>query len=455
MKLKKILAMALVAVMTFGVASVGMGVNYAAESATIEYEEISSTTLKKNATANSEQIPASGATDNSDPSDDYLDGEAGWAFDEEAHWWHSRWGHWDQKGSHEVGSKSGDGKPSVSNPIWIQTGFDAAMNIGKLTYKSRSDSNKAIGKDYKIAIANMVNPTATPSDSDFRVIKEGTFSQTNTVQTVIFDEIVEATHVRLIFTSTYQGWNGGNDLGDGHVTAENIKIYKATLKEPEVTETPEPTPTATPEVTVTPEVTETPEPSKSVTEVFTDVYKDWYTEYVQYVYDNNLMTGIKGTTKFEPNANITKAQVAQVLYNMEEQPEVADKAVFTELKDVYESEWYANAVAWAYNTGVVTGDLKTFKFNPNADVTREQLALMLYRYASYKTYDNSQTSDFEGLVGADQVANWSKDGVSWAVGAGLISGVEKDGVKDLAPQGNATRAQVAAILQRFCEAYNK
>ena len=191
----------------------------------------------------------------------------------------------------------------------------------------------------------------------------------------------------------------------------------------------------------------------AVTDVFSDVYSDWYVEYVQYVYDNALMTGIKGTDEFQPNANITKAQVAQVLYNMEEQPEITDQKVFTDLNDVYAAEWYANAVAWAYNSGVVTGDLNTKKFNPNADVTREQLALMMYRYADYKEYDVTDTSDYEGLVNADKVNNWAAEGMSWAVGAGLISGVAKGDVKDLDPQGNASRAQMAAILMRFCEKY--
>jgi hypothetical protein len=191
----------------------------------------------------------------------------------------------------------------------------------------------------------------------------------------------------------------------------------------------------------------------TVLEVFSDVYNDWYTGYVQYVYENSLMTGIKGTDKFEPNANITKAQVAQVLYNMEGQPRVESQNVFEELTDVYTSEWYANAVAWAYSTGVVTGDTNAKKFFPNADVTREQLALMMFRYAKFKGYKVDKTSDFAGLTNANQVASWSKDGVSWAVGTGLISGINKGGIKDLAPQGNASRAQVAAILQRFCEEY--
>ena len=197
--------------------------------------------------------------------------------------------------------------------------------------------------------------------------------------------------------------------------------------------------------------TEQPGYIKPLVGNFSDVYKDWYTPYVQYVYDNQLMTGIKGTRQFQPNANITKAQVAQVLYNMDGQPVVDDTTVFTVLTDIYPGEWYADAVAWAYNTGVVTGDLNTKKFNPNADVTREQLALMVYRYADYKNYDVTASGDLSGLKNDWKVSTWAMDGVRWAVGEGLISGIEKNGVKDLAPQGNASRAQMAAILQRFCE----
>ena len=247
---------------------------------------------------------------------------------------------------------------------------------------------------------------------------------------------------------TLAGFDGYLLMADnGDTPLYFLRFVEAEVPQPTETEVPQPTETEAPQPSETPEVKE------DVTTVFDDVYTDWYTDYVQYVYDNDLMTGIKGTKHFAPNANITKAQVAQVLYNMEGQPEVENQKVFTELNDVYNAEWYANAVAWAYNNGVVTGDLNTKKFNPNADVTREQLALMMFRYAKFKAYDVTATSDFAGLVGADMVADWSMDGVKWAVGAGLISGIEQNGVKDLAPQGNASRAQVAAILQRFCEAY--
>ena len=252
--------------------------------------------------------------------------------------------------------------------------------------------------------------------------------------------------------------DSGEVLSANYITVRTEKAPEPTVTEapePTVTEEPKPSVTEAPEPTETeaPQPTETPEDKKTVTEIFTDVYKDWYTDYVQYVYDNGLMTGIKGTTKFQPNANITKAQVAQVLYNMENQPAIDSIQVFTDLKDVYASEWYADAVAWAYGTGVVTGDLNAKKFFPNADVTREQLALMMYRYADYKGYDVKTSCNLEGLKNAENTSNWALAGVKWAVGEGLISGIEKDGVKDLAPQGNATRAQVAAILQRFCEAY--
>ena len=109
--------------------------------------------------------------------------------------------------------------------------------------------------------------------------------------------------------------------------------------------------------------------------IFSDVFTDWYTEAIQYVYDAGVMTGIKGTDLFGTFETVTKAQVAQVFYNMEENPEHSGK-VFEELSDVADYEWYADAVGWAYDTGVVTGDTNTKEFSPNSEVTREQLSLI-------------------------------------------------------------------------------
>jgi hypothetical protein len=320
---------------------------------------------------------------------------------------------------------------------WIQFEISKDYNakVDGLRYLPRANAGatNAFGviTAYKVLVSN--------DGTNWKEVASGTWANNASWKAVHFDA-QDAKYVRLV---------SSDSVSDSRIftSAAEIRLTGSVTEAPKptVTEAPKPTETATPQPTKAPEV---------VTTVFTDVYNDWYVNYVQYVYDNALMTGIKGTKQFQPNANITKAQVAQVLYNMENQPMVAEKKVFAELTDVYAAEWYGNAVAWAYETGVVTGDLNTKKFNPNADVTREQLALMMFRYAAFKKYDVSASGNLEELKNAENVNNWAADGVNWAVGSGLISGIEKDGVKDLAPQGNASRAQVAAILQRFCEFYS-
>ena len=348
---------------------------------------------------------------------------------------------------------------------WKMVRFDAVIAkqirvVGVHTYADSGNDAHMSAAELRVMAAKNVVPTPTETEAPAPVDKARLESLINGVTTdkdayteeswAVLEAALESARVVLADEKATQ-----EDVDNASKALFNAAL--GLVKKP--AETEEPTPTATPEVTPTVEPTteptveptETPGVKDDVTKIFDDVYTDWYTDYVQYVYDNNLMTGIKGTKHFAPNANITKAQVAQVLYNMEGQPEVENQKVFTELNDVYAAEWYANAVAWAYNEGVVTGDLNTKKFNPNADVTREQLALMMFRYAQFKKYDTSATTDYAGLVNAEKVNNWAADGMNWAVGAGLVNGIEKAGVKDLAPQGNASRAQVAAILQRFCE----
>ena len=327
------------------------------------------------------------------------------------------------------------GTKPTEEDFWIVMELEEITEVAGVRYLPRQSSPNGRILGYEIS--------CSLDGKEWTKVAEGTWADDESWKMVGFDA-VEAKYVKIFAT------NSKSDNNGRHMTGAELRVVLA-VDEPEVTPTPEVT--EAPNPTEVPKPTETPETTEDVKTVFSDVYKDWYTEYVQYVYDNGLMTGIKGTTQFQPNANITKAQVAQVLYNMDGQPAVTDKKVFGVLNDVYAGEWYANAVAWAYSTGVVTGDTNTKKFNPNADVTREQLALMMYRYADYKKYDVTASSDLAGLKNAENTANWALAGVKWAVGKGLISGIEKNGVKDLAPQGNASRAQVAAILQRFCEAY--
>ena len=194
--------------------------------------------------------------------------------------------------------------------------------------------------------------------------------------------------------------------------------------------------------------------TSSVTEVFTDVSAgEWYTENIQYVYDNGLMSG--NGNLFSPTNNVTRAQVVATLYKLEGSPEVTDFKAVNELVDVEAGQWYTNAVCWAYNTGVTTGNQTTKMFNMSNPVTRQQLASFFYSYAELKELDTKTREDISEMVGADQVADYALETMKWAVGTGLITGSKTtvNGVEivDLKPTGTATRAQVAAMIQRFCE----
>ena len=167
----------------------------------------------------------------------------------------------------------------------------------------------------------------------------------------------------------------------------------------------------------------------------------WYHEPVDYVLNKGIMTGYTDTT-WEPFANITRAQVATILYAMEGKPEVTTSAGFT---DVAADAWYVNPVNWAASTGVVAG-MGDGTFSPNTNVTREQLATMLRSYAEYKGKNVTATGDVSKFADAASISAWATEPVSWAVGAGLISG--RDG-NVIAPQGTATRAEAATMFWRF------
>lgn len=184
---------------------------------------------------------------------------------------------------------------------------------------------------------------------------------------------------------------------------------------------------------------------------FTDVKNsDWFYEDVQYVYDRGLMDGV-GNNKFDPNGKCTRAMIVTILYRMEGSPAHSGVNPFTDVK----VDWYRDAVIWAAENKIVNGVGKG-KFDPEADVTREQLATILCRYASYKGYYNKTDGVMlAGFKDQDKVSDWALDAMRWAVGVGLIGGSsEKDGVY-LMPEGNALRCQVAAILHRFCVSFEK
>ena len=176
---------------------------------------------------------------------------------------------------------------------------------------------------------------------------------------------------------------------------------------------------------------------------FNDVSaNDWFASAVDYVTGKGMMNGTADNT-FSPKANTTRGMVVTVLYRLENQPSTS-AASFT---DVASGAYYANAVAWANANGIVSG-YGSGKFGPNDKVTREQLAAILYRYAQYKKYDVSGANSLDGYADAQSVSSYAVPALQWANAAGVVTG--KSGSK-LDPKGNATRAEVAAMLMRFCE----
>ena len=172
----------------------------------------------------------------------------------------------------------------------------------------------------------------------------------------------------------------------------------------------------------------TPSASDSTKLPFSDVREsDWFYEDVAYVYEKGMMNGT-GRAAFGPDASTTRGMIVTILARMEGVDTTKGAA------------WYAAGREWAMKNGISDGT------NMEGEITREQLAAMLYRYAKLKGYDVSASADISGYTDASSVSGWATDAMRWAVSAGLINGRT---ATTLAPQGNATRAEVASILMRF------
>ena len=175
---------------------------------------------------------------------------------------------------------------------------------------------------------------------------------------------------------------------------------------------------------------------------FSDVSKnDWFYDAVQDAVDMGLMAGVSAD-RFDPKGTVTRAMVAQILYAREGKPTVSGAAA---ISDVPANAWFHNAMQWAKGQGVIAG-YPDGRMDPNAPVTREQLAVILHSYAQKKDMDLSKTADLAGYADAADVSVWAKDAMSWAVGSGLISGRS---ASTLAPAGSATRAECAVIFAQM------
>ena len=176
---------------------------------------------------------------------------------------------------------------------------------------------------------------------------------------------------------------------------------------------------------------------------FMDVHEnDWFYEDVAFAYENGLFAGTSDTT-FSPNASMTRAMLVTVLYRLEGEPSVRGRSGFS---DVTFNSYYEDAVTWAADNGIVNGT-STTTFSPNANVTREQMAAILYRYAQHKKYNTAASSGLNSFSDYASVSGYAVTAMQWAVAEKLVNG----SAGKLMPTGNATRAQVAAILHRFVE----
>ena len=176
---------------------------------------------------------------------------------------------------------------------------------------------------------------------------------------------------------------------------------------------------------------------------------DWSHEGIDYCVRRSLMVGT-GVGTFSPNAVCSRAQIVQILYNLS--GNTADYGnYYLPFTDVAPGDWFYEAVAWAYANDIVAGTSAT-TFAPNVDITREQMTVILYGYtAKYAPAFTGGGTSLGQFPDAGSVANWAYAAMNWAVGNGLISGIESYGVTYLAPQGSATRAQASAIIMRYCQ----
>ncbi len=233
-------------------------------------------------------------------------------------------------------------------------------------------------------------------------------------------------------------WSTNNE---GVAKVENGEVTAVAVGEATITVTTSNEKSATCKVLVTKKVVDTQLP-------FVDVDSDsWFLEPVQYVYKHGIMTGMD-TNHFGPSVEVSRAQVASILHRLEGEPTVEYNP--SAFKDVADGMFYTMPAMWAKETGVIAG-YADGNFGPADYITREQLSVILFRYAQYKGFDTSATDNLSKFPDKDKVSGFAKEGISWAVGTGLITGDQGK----ISPQGYAERAQAAAIFQRFMTKYGE
>lgn len=322
---------------------------------------------------------------------------------------------------------------------------DAGATVGALTNEGNvwtftvTDEDGVTSKTYTVTVSFTEAPKSNDANvssvtvAGFKAVAGANNSYTVTVPygTVVKTGsfVIVTRHPRATvsaLTNTRNIWSFTVTAEDGVTTAVyTVTVNTAALPEPITPGVDNKKPASKPEVKLP----------------FTDVStSDWFYDDVAFVYENGLFSGTDSRS-FSPNASMTRAMLVTVLYRLEGEPTVTGRSSFT---DVRSGTYYEKAVIWAAANGIVTGTDST-SFSPDAKVTREQLAAILYRYAQYRKLDTDASAKLNSFTDADSVSAYASEALGWAVSEGLINGASGK----LMPKGDATRAQVAAILHRF------
>ena len=322
---------------------------------------------------------------------------------------------------------------------------DAGATVGALTNEGNvwtftvTAEDRVTSKTYTVTVSFTEAPKSNDANvssvtvAGFKAVAGANNSYTVTVPygTVVKTGsfVIVTRHPRATvsaLTNTRNIWSFTVTAEDGVTTAVyTVTVNTAALPEPITPGVDNKKPASKPEVKLP----------------FTDVStSDWFYDDVAFVYKNGLFSGTDSRS-FSPNASMTRAMLVTVLYRLEGEPTVTGRSSFT---DVRSGAYYEKSVIWAAANGIVTGTDST-SFSPDAKVTREQLAAILYRYAQYRKLDTDASAKLNSFTDADSVSAYASEALGWAVSEGLINGASGK----LMPKGDATRAQVAAILHRF------
>ena len=289
--------------------------------------------------------------------------------------------------------------------------------------QNAEDIKKALPAEAEVNLAYGRGTSNLPVEWDTSAVdmtKAGTYEVTGVVQSI---------------GANKNQWTGKNN--STHYLAEDKQLYSSTA------------------ITVKATV----EVEEKLVRPFVDVDRetgDWYYDAVYYNFDRGIIEGVD-ETHFEPMSNLARAQFAIILHRMEDRPAAAYSAQFA---DVEEKVWYTDAIMWASANGIVTGYTDgSHRFGPADKILREQMAVMMYRYAKdFKKYNVSESADFSKFEDEAAVSGYATEAMKWAVGTGIITGkdLDQDGTPEsVDPQGDASRAECAIIIQRFLEKYEK